>query len=202
MEEYGVCLHTEFEVCRQCGALSLCEHDTPPPSPGPADVGRTNEDDTADMVTSRSHEASEEIFNTYSHLTPLSNTQLLLQYGFLEEGNGADRVTFSKKEVESILGCRIEGEVEDGALFLDSEGEASPSLRHALSISMDEGNGDSRLYQLCDARLRTFHAKGDVEILTTAIDSVPSCRPRTGLAYRYLMGEALLLRACMERTRH
>jgi hypothetical protein len=239
MEDYGVCLHTEFEVCRQCGALSRCDHDSPPSSPSSADLGAQKEEDTADMVTSKPHEESE-IFNTYSHSKPLSNVQLLFQYGFLEEGNSADRVIFSFEEIESILGITLASSVDRGALFIDCEGEPSPALRFALSNveqsrrhrdmprplnasseEIIEHNGDSRLSQLCIARLKSLYAQGKVDALATAIDvsvlgpymfcnfdlstdlhtkSAPPSRPKTALAYRYLMNETLLLRACMENS--
>jgi len=217
MEDYGVCIYTEFEVCRQCGAFSRCDHDSPPSSPVPADLGAKKEEDTADMVTSKPHDELEEIFNTYSHSKPLSNVQLLLQYGFIEEGNSADRVTFSLEEIEFTLG--IAATLDRGALYIDGDGEPSPALRSALA-NLDNSSrhrvvpcpsnpaseeiiahaGDSRLSQLCIARLQKLYAQGNVEALATAIDSVPPSKPKTALAYRYLMTETLLLRACLERA--
>lgn len=218
MEDYGVCMFTEFEVCRQCGAFSQCDHDTPPSSPVSADLGAKQEEDTADMVTSKPHGASDEIFNTYSHSKPLSNIRLLMQYGFIEEGNGADRVTFSLEEIASALGIPVASTPDLDALYIDSEGEPCPALGSALSNNKHSRrhqvtppsnpvqeeivahDGDSRLSQLCIARLQRLYAQGNVETLATAIDSVPPSRPKTALAYRYLMNEALLLRACLERA--
>ncbi len=135
VEDNGICLHTEQEVCPLCGALSVCEHDSPPSSPTSMDFEPV---DTADMVTSRDHEADEEIFNSYSYSAPLSNLQLLFQYGFMEDGNNSDRVSFTIEELREVAGPDLGNRVITEC-YLDSEGDPSEKLIKTLQGVLSSG---------------------------------------------------------------
>ncbi|KIM32800.1 hypothetical protein M408DRAFT_326532 [Serendipita vermifera MAFF 305830] len=104
-EEHHVHLETDWEVCRVCGALQACEHDE--------DEDRSSQMTTIthsfDMVMDRDVHRGDEVFNTYNvesqtgrvtETSGIGNVELLCRYGFVLEGNGADRIVFGEEEVQ------------------------------------------------------------------------------------------------------
>lgn len=130
-EENEVCLCAEYEVCRECGALEACEHD----SDGEASNSDPNSSewerkvDTVDMVSQSWIQTGKEIFNTYNESRRLKNWELMMQYGFLIEGNAAD------EDRERVVG----GELEDGDIGLGwvDAGDIGAQLdvSHVLDLS-------------------------------------------------------------------
>lgn len=117
-EEHHVHLETDWEVCRICGALNVCPHDEDVPHRGEhGGVGVETSSDLSvnpiqhsfDMVCDRKVHRGSEVFNTYN-VEPrsqgvgvssgISNVELMCRYGFVLEGNGADRLPFDEREVQ------------------------------------------------------------------------------------------------------
>jgi len=58
-------------------------------------------DDCYEMVSCAAIMPGSEVYNTYGD--KLDNAQLLVQYGFLLEGNENDRITFDREELEELV---------------------------------------------------------------------------------------------------
>ncbi|CAK5274516.1 unnamed protein product [Mycena citricolor] len=96
VQENHVHLQSDYEVCPECGSLRQCIHD------GGEDLpSETWEDDCLEMISNRPIESGVEVFNTYGEM--LSNAQLLLQYGFILDGNENDRVTWTCDEMAEFV---------------------------------------------------------------------------------------------------
>ena len=115
-EEHDVHLETDWEVCRDCGALEACGHDD---EEDLSDL--VNEDGSNvkaepivhsfDMVSDRPVNQDKEVFNTYNvergvgagaaggDAGGIGNVELLCRYGFVVEGNGADLIVFDEEEL-------------------------------------------------------------------------------------------------------
>ncbi|KZT34894.1 hypothetical protein SISSUDRAFT_1131527 [Sistotremastrum suecicum HHB10207 ss-3] len=162
-EENEVCLCAEYEVCRECGALEACEHD----SDGEASNSdrnqweRTRKVDTVDMVSQSWIQTGNEIFNTYNESRRLKNWELMMQYGFLIEGNAAD-------EERERVGA---GELEDGDIGLGW---------------VDVGDIGAQLDALEN---QTTQADGSESGSGTRSRE----RERERMALRYILGEKLIL---------
>lgn len=84
---------SDHEVCRLCGSLTECPHDTEAgdkvePRASPLSTTTTAFENTCDMVTRAPILPFSEVFNTYGeHLT---NAQLLAHYGFVLDVNEND----------------------------------------------------------------------------------------------------------------
>ncbi len=110
-------------MCTFCGSLSECPHDTenredmavPAPRADAADP-----DNTCEMVVNAPVAPGEEIFNTYG--ASLSNSELLLRYGFMLDANDNDVLTWTTEEIWDAAGaalsdphlCRWEDEIGYG----------------------------------------------------------------------------------------
>jgi hypothetical protein len=62
-------------------------------------------EDTCDMVMNRTVFPSDEIFNSYDH--GLSNANLMMQYGFMLEGNSHDILQWSIAEIDMFVQRRV-----------------------------------------------------------------------------------------------
>ncbi|KAJ7075784.1 hypothetical protein B0H15DRAFT_865764 [Mycena belliarum] len=95
-QDNHVHLESDFDVCPECGSLQRCVHDDTADS----DM-RISIPDAADnfyeMVSNLSIPPRTEVFNTYGET--LSNAELLVQYGFILEGNENDRITWTFRDL-------------------------------------------------------------------------------------------------------
>lgn len=125
-EEHHVHLETDWEVCRVCGVLEACPHDSDEEittSQGNSIVH------SLDMVSNRPICQGEQVYNTYNvesrsqrasgTLGGIGNVYLFCRYGFVLEGNGADRILFDESEMEQVLplGAVAHSAVGDGAVI-------------------------------------------------------------------------------------
>ncbi|KAL5531645.1 hypothetical protein ACEPAG_4522 [Sanghuangporus baumii] len=91
--ENQVHLESDHEVCRLCGSLNECSHDTKDEessehAPSPPSIAADTFENTCDMVTNAPILPFTQVFNTYGeHLT---NAQLLVRYGFVLDVNEND----------------------------------------------------------------------------------------------------------------
>ncbi|KAF8315317.1 SET domain-containing protein [Clavulina sp. PMI_390] len=114
VEENTVHLETDYFVCEHCGSLDECPHDEDPlssrllksdyipsmsTSPG-------EEIDTCEMATNAVIMPGDELYNSYD--AGLDNARLMIQYGFLLEGNGNEKVEWGRSEL------LVRDEAEDG----------------------------------------------------------------------------------------
>ncbi|KAJ7105067.1 hypothetical protein C8R43DRAFT_906832 [Mycena crocata] len=95
-QENHVHLESDFDVCPECGTSQRCVHDDmsdPVPRPQLPD----DADDFYEMVANRAIPPNSEVFNTYGET--LSNAELLVQYGFILDGNENDCLTWTFEEL-------------------------------------------------------------------------------------------------------
>ncbi|KAJ7573705.1 hypothetical protein C8J56DRAFT_804112 [Mycena floridula] len=98
IQDNHVHLESDFDVCPECGALNQCPHDSEA-EPSTFEVsGRY--DDYYEMATNSHILPFSQIYNTYG--TNLSNTELLVRYGFTLEGNESDYLWFDLEDLESV----------------------------------------------------------------------------------------------------
>ncbi|KAG8763620.1 hypothetical protein FRC11_014961 [Ceratobasidium sp. 423] len=99
-------ISTDFDVCPICGSLQSCPHDKDDQeSPGLTE-GKTDLENTCDMVMNAPASAGDEIFNSYD--TNLPNSTLLARYGFILEGNEHDYVSWDATNLPSSMqGCTL-----------------------------------------------------------------------------------------------
>ncbi|KAJ7490544.1 hypothetical protein FB451DRAFT_621547 [Mycena latifolia] len=92
-QENHVHLESDFDVCPDCGSLQRCVHDdtTADFDSRPTIAGDAEE--FYEMVANMAIPPNTEVFNTYGET--LSNAELLVQYGFILEGNDNDRLTWT-----------------------------------------------------------------------------------------------------------
>ncbi|KAF9509653.1 hypothetical protein BS47DRAFT_140402 [Hydnum rufescens UP504] len=128
IEEHNIHLESgtfkidDYHVCSTCGSLAECPHDSiedkgnedrrgsHPPSDGGQPSLTTHVDDVCEMVTNSAILTGDEIFNSYD--SRLSNTQLMIQYGFMLEGNSNDLLKWDLDEIDTILHYGSEDEEE------------------------------------------------------------------------------------------
>ncbi|KAJ6583914.1 hypothetical protein DFH09DRAFT_1143797 [Mycena vulgaris] len=91
-QENHVHLESDFDVCPECGSLQRCVHDDAT-DPDPRSTISENADNFYEMVSNRAIPPHAEVFNTYGET--LSNAELLVQYGFILDGNENDRLTWT-----------------------------------------------------------------------------------------------------------
>ncbi|KAL5536933.1 hypothetical protein ACEPAF_756 [Sanghuangporus sanghuang] len=105
--ENQVHLESDHEVCRLCGSLSECSHDTKDEESGehtssPPSTAADIFENTCDMVTNAPILPSTQVFNTYGeHLT---NAQLLVRYGFVLDVNENDVIAWSYPNLCCFVG--------------------------------------------------------------------------------------------------
>ncbi|CAE6454752.1 unnamed protein product [Rhizoctonia solani] len=90
--ENQVHIETDFDVCPICGSLQSCPHDEDDQQIPSLSEGKTDLENTCDMVMNAPASAGDEIFNSYD--TNLPNSTLLARYGFILEGNEHDYVSW------------------------------------------------------------------------------------------------------------
>ncbi|KZV98798.1 SET domain-containing protein [Exidia glandulosa HHB12029] len=106
--DFTIQMQTDYQVCASCGALFECEHDREDGDPVPDIIiapEAVDLEDTCDMVTTEFIRAGDEVFNTYD-AAGLSNTELLVRYGFILPGNGtgtACAMQYTVQELERLL---------------------------------------------------------------------------------------------------
>lgn len=99
-DTHNIEFRTDHWVCTVCGSFQSCQHDEDDslPSRAPAHPvtgshqgakATDDKDDTCEMWTCKSIERSEQAFNSYG--PNLDNAHLVVNYGFVDEGNGNDR---------------------------------------------------------------------------------------------------------------
>ncbi|GAA5949970.1 hypothetical protein JCM3765_007754 [Sporobolomyces pararoseus] len=107
-------------VCEACGSARECRHDREDDGDSKpfdesfeariialslrrSEGGTDREDESYEMVTTEASgplKIGEEVFNSYGNL---SNARLIAEYGFKLEANEADRITFSRDELEAVM---------------------------------------------------------------------------------------------------
>lgn len=87
---------SDFDVCPECGSLQWCLHDDTA-DPIPRSIIPDDADNFYEMVANLAIPPNSEVFNTYGET--LSNAQLLVQYGFILDGNDNDHLTWTFNEV-------------------------------------------------------------------------------------------------------
>lgn len=104
-------LQTDYHVCPHCGSLDECLHDRDdvPAKMSDSDAPDDSipslallEPDKCEIVTNAVILADDELHNSYD--SALSNAQLMIQYGFMLEGNSNDVVEWTPAEVDAIFG--------------------------------------------------------------------------------------------------
>ncbi|KAJ7696672.1 hypothetical protein B0H17DRAFT_389662 [Mycena rosella] len=95
-QENHVHLESDFDVCPECGSLHRCVHDDTTESEARATIPE-DADDFYEMVANMSIPPHTEVFNTYGET--LSNAELLVQYGFILDGNENDRLTWTLRDL-------------------------------------------------------------------------------------------------------
>lgn len=102
---------TDYHVCPHCGSLDECSHDRDDLPPTSSDSDGEDESipslallepDECEMVTNAIVLPDDELYNSYD--SALSNAQLMIQYGFMLEGNSNDVVEWTPAEVDTIFG--------------------------------------------------------------------------------------------------
>ncbi|CAE6401786.1 unnamed protein product [Rhizoctonia solani] len=102
--ENQVHIETDFDVCPVCGSLEACPHDEDDQESSNLTDGKTDLENTCDMVMNAPISAGDEIFNSYD--TNMSNSTLLARYGFILEGNEHDYVSWDATRLpSSVQGC-------------------------------------------------------------------------------------------------
>ncbi|KAJ7160179.1 hypothetical protein C8R46DRAFT_1107268 [Mycena filopes] len=95
-QENHVHLESDFDVCPECGSLQRCVHDDST-DPTPRSTIPDEADNFYEMVSNRPIPPHAEVFNTYGET--LTNAQLLVQYGFILDGNDNDHLTWTFDEL-------------------------------------------------------------------------------------------------------
>ncbi|CAE6481926.1 unnamed protein product [Rhizoctonia solani] len=107
--ENQVHIETDFDVCPICGSLQSCPHDDDQESPGLTE-GKTDLENTCDMIMNAPVSTGDEIFNSYDANLP--NSTLLARYGFILEGNEHDYVSWDATHLPpSMQGCTLSEEL-------------------------------------------------------------------------------------------
>ncbi|KAJ7364877.1 hypothetical protein DFH08DRAFT_840207 [Mycena albidolilacea] len=96
-QENHVHLESDFDVCPECGSLQRCVHDDTGDHIPRSTTISDEADDFYDMVSNLAIPPNSEVFNTYGET--LSNTELLVQYGFILDGNDNDHLTWTFDEL-------------------------------------------------------------------------------------------------------
>ncbi|KAJ7250045.1 hypothetical protein B0H12DRAFT_1121337 [Mycena haematopus] len=95
-QDNHVHLESDFDVCPECGSLQRCVHDA-----NLDHIPRSTDSDAPDnfyeMVSNLAIPPNSEVFNTYGET--LGNAELLVQYGFILDGNDNDHLTWSFHEL-------------------------------------------------------------------------------------------------------
>ncbi|CAE7216471.1 unnamed protein product [Rhizoctonia solani] len=127
--ENQVHIETDFDVCPICGSLQTCSHDE---DDDDLTEGKTDLENTCDMVMNAPISAGDEIFNSYD--TNLPNSTLLAHYGFILEGNEHDYVTWDATRLPpSIQSCTC-------ALLEELAGIWTEELLNDTSLVYDHRN--------------------------------------------------------------
>ncbi|KAF8215073.1 hypothetical protein K438DRAFT_2008546 [Mycena galopus ATCC 62051] len=97
-QENHVHLESDFDVCPECGSLQRCMHDAITVDHIARSTTTSDDaDDFYEMVSNRAIPSNSEVFNTYGET--LSNAELLVQYGFILDGNDNDHLTWTSTEL-------------------------------------------------------------------------------------------------------
>ncbi|KAK7022172.1 SET domain-containing protein [Favolaschia claudopus] len=96
-QENHVHLESDFDVCPECGSLDRCAHDDMAVDSVPRSTISDHSDDVFEMVSNCAIPPNSEVFNTYGET--LSNADLLVQYGFILDGNDNDQLTWTWDEL-------------------------------------------------------------------------------------------------------
>ncbi|CAE6425935.1 unnamed protein product [Rhizoctonia solani] len=131
--ENQVHIETDFDVCPICGSLQSCPHDEDE-SQGSSSLteGKTDLENTCDMVMNAPVSTGDEIFNSYD--TNLPNSTLLARYGFILEGNEHDYVSWDVTRLPpSMQGWTC-------ALLEDLSGTWTEELLNTSSLVYDHRN--------------------------------------------------------------
>lgn len=104
-------------MCVICGSFDECSHDDEDGSPSRS----FSSENTCEIVSNAPIFAGEQVFNTYGE--NLTNAQLLVQYGFIIDGNENDCVSWEVEELPWEVSSEIGGQ-----LGVDSDGKVSRDL--------------------------------------------------------------------------
>ncbi|KAH7335289.1 hypothetical protein B0J17DRAFT_719829 [Rhizoctonia solani] len=111
--ENQVHIETDFDVCPICGSLQSCPHDEDEQQDPSLAEGKTDLENTCDMVMNAPVSAGDEIFNSYD--TNLPNSTLLARYGFLLEGNEHDYVSWDTMRLPPSMRSSTRASLEEFA---------------------------------------------------------------------------------------
>ncbi|KAJ7820271.1 hypothetical protein B0H13DRAFT_1661011 [Mycena leptocephala] len=156
-QENNVHLESDFDVCPECGSLQRCLHDDTA-DPIPRSTIPDDADNFYEMVANLAVPPNSEVFNTYGET--LSNAQLLVQYGFILDGNDNDHLTWTFNELAQFS----ENHFSASAWTWDSIGglpHFQDLLRSLNSLPWDHIS-ESELVQLDHTHL--FCLNGDATI--------------------------------------
>ncbi|KAJ7028472.1 hypothetical protein C8F04DRAFT_1119455 [Mycena alexandri] len=151
-------LESDFHVCPECGSLQRCVHDDAT-EPAPRSMVPDDADNFYEMVSNLSIPPHSEVFNTYGET--LTNAQLLVQYGFILDGNDNDHLTWTFDELAQFSEHHL---LASGSWTWDSIG-GLPQFRDLLrSINSRpwERISESELVYL--DRTHQFSLNGDAAI--------------------------------------
>jgi hypothetical protein len=203
-EEHHVHLEADWEVCRICGSLNSCPHDGDEPDLVEQDgeFSPTSSIDSIqhsfDMVCDRAIDGESEVFNTYN-VEPrsqgvvvvsggISNVELLCRYGFVLEGNGADRLQFDEEEVRQVLVNHVPGETPFEDVDNERNGKGVSEIRMLFvdaglletsdvdGLEMDaEGSISMGLYTLLAKRVLSNGEDDDDAVAKALVQGVCAC---------------------------
>lgn len=138
-------MRVDYWVCEECGRTEGCVHDGQDGLVISIEklgiVGSARED--IELMSISNIEAGQEIFN---HYEDLSNSELLMEYGFQLEGNGLNRLDFKMKEILEIVGTEGNGSIAYSRLpgAIESWGkESSRRENEFVYDDEEEGMGES-----------------------------------------------------------
>ncbi|KAF7348189.1 SET domain-containing protein [Mycena sanguinolenta] len=156
-QENHVHLESDFDVCPECGSLQRCVHDATLEHI-PRSTNSDGADDFYEMVSNLAIPPNSEVFNTYGEA--LNNAELLVQYGFILDGNDNDHLTWTFNELAQFS----ENHLSASSWTWDSVGGRAhfQDLLRSISSLLWDRVSESELVTL--DRTRTFSLNGDAII--------------------------------------
>ncbi|KAJ6508242.1 hypothetical protein C8R45DRAFT_437371 [Mycena sanguinolenta] len=157
-QDNHVHLESDFDVCPECGSLQRCVHDATLEHIPRSTKSDADADDFYEMVANLAIPPNSEVFNTYGET--LSNAELLVQYGFILDGNDNDHLTWTFDELAQFS----ENHFSASSWNWDSIGGRAHFENHLCSISSLLWNRISESELVTLDRTRTFCLNGDARI--------------------------------------